>query len=487
MKQIIKIGLIIISGIIFIPSAFAASTTTSEGLTTIDDCPEIFSITPNDAVGYVMWLGENVSFDDDERSGTCFVEFFDQAPETGRLLMEYNSGNGGYNFLGFATSTMTEPSGYLTACSNGLTGFDCSNEVEALATADGSSANTYWFNGDDWVFPSNLSTGLTRDNAIKEQLDGNFCYNGFKSTWNIYADDDAGFTGDCSSITANELIKQGTHSIGDTSGEEEISWRYPQNGSTTPVFDGFEINFNNTINGTRYGIQIRYGTASSTLDDINDNFSINWPSTYQITGFLTAPDTSGYERLPTSFNHLGNETDPCPMWDNNDLCIDVATSTTYYAKAYLFFSESGLNYQFDPDQLIASSTMISFSFNDNAPRQNYDYEEQETGIGNTYNSQGIGYNPYINCVLCNKAPFIYLYQLETIFGGLNQTNSNNAPTLSLDLTDTDFPFTLNVFSSTTLTTFAGSSAIGTMKTIITASIWLGLILYIYARIKSLLR
>jgi len=85
----------------------------------------------------------------------------------------------------------------------------------------------------------------------------------------------------------------------------------------------------------------------------------------------------------------------------------------------------------------------------------------------------------------NKFPFAYFYDLRNIFFQARTFSTDQFPTYTINMSSSSLPITANLFSSSTLTQFMGSTTFNVLKALFSASLWLGLGYYVYQRIKNL--
>ncbi len=83
-------------------------------------------------------------------------------------------------------------------------------------------------------------------------------------------------------------------------------------------------------------------------------------------------------------------------------------------------------------------------------------------------------NPYTNSLelLSTKFPFSWFYSVQSNLYQISTTTSNGMATLSLDLTSTSIPITINILSTTSVSQFLPDPARNFLRTIIAASLWL---------------
>lgn len=454
-----------------VPIVLAASSTTSQGLNNINDCPDFAYFVPDDAVAWAAWIGDNVAFDADEREGTCFVRFWKDAPvDTGYLILRNNSGNGGYNYLSVESGDDFEgglPINF-EDINDGSNWFS-SDEIQDLATADNASSSLYWHNGTTWVFSNNLEE-IARDAAIQEDLQDNDCSNGFESSFDVYvASTTDAFYGDCSGITPSSLLKEGEYTAGSPTGSETLTFNYPKDYvSPNPigVFKYFELVYNNLNPFNVYTFCVDYGTASSTIDAYNGGFGSGWSTdqTACVTN-LNPQEGLNVEYVPTGFFTPYRIT---------------STSTEYYWKGFLFDGYTSA------DELLASTTIsyaYTFDLDEEAQIDNTPYFIQQAIPGSIGQ---LGEDEYFwKTRLQTKAPFSYFYDIKDMWDNVSQPTASSFPVVSLDFTSSSIPFSVTVYSSSTLLQFFGSDNWTTAKQLIVASMWLMFFFYIFNRAKTL--
>lgn len=242
-----------------------------------------------------------------------------------------------------------------------------------------------------------------------------------------------------------------------------ISFAHPSATGTQAVFDAFEVNFDDLFEGLSYTFQVRYGTASTTIDDINEQSGFGWDDWSATTqNWVQFPASTGIVRLPTGFQ---GENTP------------FATGTDYFARGYLFTGTSAT-----PSALIASTNLISFDFNDNQPIANFP-DDVSTVVPADVSVAFTGAK-----ILAGTFPFAYFYQFQTILEA-QQVDTNDAfPTLALTFFAGDEKeTTTELISRAKLTEIMGEGNLALMRTTLIALIWLAWVTMVYNRIKTVLK
>lgn len=87
----------------------------------------------------------------------------------------------------------------------------------------------------------------------------------------------------------------------------------------------------------------------------------------------------------------------------------------------------------------------------------------------------------------NKFPFAYIYDVAGIMSTLSNTETeNNFPTLALDLASTSLPIeNLVIFSSSTISEYAGNTLVQIFRTIMQSVLWLSFMAMVFFKIKKI--
>ncbi len=259
--------------------------------------------------------------------------------------------------------------------------------------------------------------------------------------------------------------------IGDLA--EEISWNYPLASGTYPEFHAFVINYDSFNIGSDYKIKIEYGTASTTINDPENLSNFGWDNLLISNIYWHEwPSVAGTSRIYSGFRFSP---------DGSADEFQIATGTTYYARAYAYAGNT-----ISTSTLVASTTLISFDFNEDQPVDNYG--EEYTTI--TPTGQTGFFDPEENCVLCTKFPFAYLYDINDAFEAEEGGTEGGLPTLALDysaISSTLDVGTLTVFSSTTVIQFTGESNVNLIRNLIIAIAWIMGGMYAWSRTKGFFR
>lgn len=276
----------------------------------------------------------------------------------------------------------------------------------------------------------------------------------------------------------------------DTSIPPSISFLYPVDQSSIGGdFTNWQVYFSSGTYGVNANeIQVRYGSNSSTLSNMD---------IYGLYSSIVGNATSTY------------------IFPKNVMLFN----NIYYAQAVLTDISNNV---------LAQSAIISFDTTGNQtiynpvptpsstyPIYNYSYNATSTSqwAGQTwscpvnlfgfstldicasvqylfYNSSTLdAMNSFQNLgsILRAKAPFAYFYSVINIYNSSftgTATNSQSMPALSLNLSDSALPMVITIFSSSTISKYAGSSAVSLFRTLIGYALWLAFAYFIYYEIRN---
>lgn len=237
--------------------------------------------------------------------------------------------------------------------------------------------------------------------------------------------------------------------------------------STMPVFEAFDVSFSDMVVGSDYSFIARFGTNASTVDDFDDRTDFGWDNWVLVNRtFRTFIAEKGNVLLETSFNE--------------DFVVDQSPSgglDTYYVKVFLFDNVEEIK---SASTTIATTTLISFQFNNDEPILNLPPDQPIIiPIGSE------GFTGDDACILCNTFPFAYMYDIQDIVDTLG-TSTNSFPSLSLDFSSTTIPFTVSVYSSSSLLVFFGSSNWDIVQFMVIAFLWFAMLLHIFHVTRKLI-
>jgi len=89
--------------------------------------------------------------------------------------------------------------------------------------------------------------------------------------------------------------------------------------------------------------------------------------------------------------------------------------------------------------------------------------------------------------LASKFPFAYIYDVAAVFGGQNDAMSEtHFPTLAISVASSSLSLgSMTLFSSSTLSAYAGSANISIFRTIMAASLWITFATMVFFTIKKI--
>jgi len=161
-------------------------------------------------------------------------------------------------------------------------------------------------------------------------------------------------------------------------------------------------------------------------------------------------------------------------YDNN---LTLASGKYYLWRPYLR-SEDGIQYvgQWLSLEVLTYSADIEL-----LPT---DFNSATSSIASNIANRFLGQQGY----LAGKFPFAYFYDVASLLNTLDDTESEvNFPTLTLSTASSSVPLTLVIFSSSTVSQYAGSSNVSIFRTLMGAVLWLAFSSMIFFTIKGIFK
>jgi len=93
----------------------------------------------------------------------------------------------------------------------------------------------------------------------------------------------------------------------------------------------------------------------------------------------------------------------------------------------------------------------------------------------------------LSTTMQTKVPFVYFYDIQTDISGLSPSGGTVPTFTYTDSTTGGLDISTDLFSPTTLTAYAGSTAVGVFRTLIQYSLYLGFGYFVYRTIHGLIR